>query len=105
MPWSEAILIIVLSSVLGLPVLGFTLYWIAEFLGLRVEARKRRLTMAEADEVRAQIARMQAQIDELQSTGERLASVEEQLAFLERLVDQRAGVPQLSSGVSEPDRG
>ena len=105
MPWSEVVLTIGLSSVLGLPVLGFTLYWIAEFLGLRVEERKRRLTVAEAEEVGAQIACMQAQINALQGTGERLASVEDQLVFLERLVDQRAGVPQLSSGVSEPDRG
>lgn len=95
MAWSDVVLIIALSGIVGLPILGFTLYWIAELLGLRVEARKRRLTVAEAEEVRAQIARMQAQIDELQSTGERLASVEEQFVFLERLVGRRAENPHL----------
>ena len=46
MAWSDVVLIIGLSGILGLPVLAFTLYWIAEFLEFRVEEQKRRLTAA-----------------------------------------------------------
>lgn len=104
MPWSEVVLIIGLSGILGLPVLGFTLYWIAEFLELRVKERKRRLTTAEVGEIRAEITRMQAQVDQLRGTEARLESIEEQIVFLERLVDQSGAMPQLPRGAAGPNR-
>lgn len=98
MPWSDVLLSLGLSAIFGLPLLGFVLYWTAEFLGLHVETRKRRLSAAEAEAVRAQVAELQAQVDGLRGSEARIAQLEEQLAFVERLLDARSPESALPPG-------
>ena len=90
MEWSEIVLTLGLSAMFGLPLLGFGLYWTAEFLGLRVRERTRRLSASEAESLRAQIAALQAQVDQLRGGEARLDQLEEQIAFMERLLDERS---------------
>lgn len=104
MSWSEVILTLGLSAIFGLPVLGFSLYWIAEYLGLKVKERKHQLSGKEAEELRAELARLQARLDQIQGNELRLGQVEEQLAFIERLLDERSAIAQLSPGASDLPR-
>lgn len=102
MSWSEVLLTLGLSTLFGLPVLGFTLYWVAEFLGLRVDAKKRRLSDTEAAALHAQLAALQTQVEQLQGSWDRVAQLEEQIAFVERLLDERASAGALPPGAGDP---
>jgi Tfp pilus assembly protein PilO len=90
MAWNEVVLTLGLSVVLGLPVLGFTMYWTAEFLGLRVERAKAGLSPHEAQELRAQVAALQARVAELEGVHDEAARLEERVEFLQRLLEQPA---------------
>jgi cell division protein FtsB len=89
MTWMEVVLTLGLSTLFGLPVLGFGLYWTAEFLGLRVERRKQALSAAQAEQLQAELLALRERVAEL----EQGVSLEERVEFLERLLAEPALPP------------
>ena len=101
MEWKDVILTLGLSVIFGLPTLGFGLYWTAEFLGLKVKQRKRAISAAEAEALRAQLAALGERVSELEGTGERVARLEQEIEFLQRLLEQPNTAKPLPSSVGE----
>lgn len=97
-----SLFVLLLAAVFGLLLLGFGMYWTAEFLGLRVEAHRRQLSTTETEALNAKIAALQADVDQLRSGEARIGHLEEKLAFVERLLDARAAASALPPG--DPNR-
>ena len=94
----DVVLTLGLSTIFGLPVLGFGMYWTAEFLGLRVERRKQALSAAQAEQLQAELAALRERVAELELSREQAELLAERVEFLERLLDQPSGAPLLPPG-------